>query len=202
MHPLFPKYIIFFVMAALVFVLGSNGLTHAQELPPAQDPYEVNSAGIPSTIVTACEADYETRKLECDYYEDSSVPDERLKDACRKAMIEQCYTIQTQAQEVIDRTAISQSRAQQSVQQKVAELNKTGLTSITKFFGRSIGVIMGVMGTVALVMFMYGGILWMTSAGNSEKAGQAIQILVWTSLGIVVILTSYTVVDFFFQSFS
>ncbi len=196
-----------YLFVSVLFFVGAicipNEFVFSQAVNPvtpyATQPDEANRSGVPQNIQDKCDKEINDRRSECDMTIVGAVTN---TSQCLKNLLEDCFRREIDAKAVFDRTAISQSRAQQSVQQKVAELNKTGLTSITKFFGRSIGVIMGVMGTVALVMFMYGGILWMTSAGNSEKAGQAIQILVWTSLGIVVILTSYTVVDFFFQSFS
>jgi len=84
----------------------------------------------------------------------------------------------------------------------IKELNQLGTTDANKMIGRIIKAIMGVMGTVALLMFVYGGILLMTAAGNSERAGEARKILIWTSMGLIVILGSYGLVDFIFQAFN
>jgi len=84
----------------------------------------------------------------------------------------------------------------------IKELNQLGTTDANKMIGRIIKAIMGIMGTVALLLFVYGGILWMTAAGNSERAGEARKILIWTSLGLIIILGSYGIVDFVFQAFN
>jgi hypothetical protein len=50
-------------------------------------------------------------------------------------------------------------------------------------------------------MFVYGGLMWMTAAGNSEKTGKALKIITWSSLGIVVIFSAYVLVQFVFSAF-
>ncbi|KKQ27547.1 MAG: hypothetical protein US42_C0008G0058 [Candidatus Magasanikbacteria bacterium GW2011_GWC2_37_14] len=84
---------------------------------------------------------------------------------------------------------------------KIKDLNQIGTTDANKMIGRIIKAIMGLMGTVSLILFVYGGVLWMTAAGNSERAGEARKILIWTSLGMMVILGSYGIVDFIFKAF-
>ncbi|OGH69715.1 MAG: hypothetical protein A3C90_04035 [Candidatus Magasanikbacteria bacterium RIFCSPHIGHO2_02_FULL_51_14] len=69
------------------------------------------------------------------------------------------------------------------------------------FIGRLIQFFTGIIGTVALGMFIWGGLLWMTSVGNAEKKKKAMLIMVWTSLGVVATLASYILVNFVFQAF-
>ncbi len=59
---------------------------------------------------------------------------------------------------------------------------------------------MGVMGTVALAMLVYAGFLFMTAAGNSDRERKALDIMLWSGLGIIVILSSYAVVQFIVQN--
>lgn len=74
-------------------------------------------------------------------------------------------------------------------------LNKLG-TNLPDLIGRVIKTIMGVVGTIALIIFIYAGILWMTAHGNSEREKKAMDTIVWASIGILVILSSYALVDF------
>ncbi|OGB81033.1 MAG: hypothetical protein A2535_09020 [Burkholderiales bacterium RIFOXYD2_FULL_59_8] len=60
---------------------------------------------------------------------------------------------------------------------------------------------MGVMGSIALAMFIYGGVLWMIAAGNAERSKKGMQIIVWSALGVMVILASYVIVSFVFEAF-
>lgn len=78
-------------------------------------------------------------------------------------------------------------------------LNPIGTTSVQDLLGRVIKMAMGIMGSIALAMFVIAGVLWMTSAGNSERADQGKKIVVWSSLGIIVILSSYALVKFLFE---
>lgn len=68
---------------------------------------------------------------------------------------------------------------------------------IPSILGRVIRVVLGIVGAIALVMFIYGGFLWMTGASRGEKKVQyAKEVLVWTSLGLIVIFGSYLLVNF------
>ncbi|MBP9695289.1 MAG: hypothetical protein KBD73_02710 [Candidatus Magasanikbacteria bacterium] len=77
-------------------------------------------------------------------------------------------------------------------------LNKLGLSSPSALIGRLIRVAVGIIGTIALVIFVYAGLVWMTSRGDSSKAESSRSMLLWASLGVVVILSSYAIVDFIF----
>ncbi|MFH1047919.1 MAG: pilin [Patescibacteria group bacterium] len=62
--------------------------------------------------------------------------------------------------------------------------------------GRIIRAVLGLTGVLALVMFIYSGVLWMTSQGNSTTIGKAKQTMIWSILGLVVIFSSYALVNF------
>lgn len=82
-------------------------------------------------------------------------------------------------------------------------LNPLGMsTSIETLIGKIIKSILGIVGTIAFAMFIYSGFLWMVSAGNSDNIQKAQHILVWSTLGIAVIFSSYAIVSFVFDAFS
>ncbi|MFH1523085.1 MAG: pilin [Patescibacteria group bacterium] len=66
--------------------------------------------------------------------------------------------------------------------------------------GKIINAILGIVGSLALVMFIYGGITWMTAAGNSENVTKGKNIIIWAAIGLVVIFTSYALVKFVFSA--
>jgi len=68
------------------------------------------------------------------------------------------------------------------------------------FIGKIIKAILGVVGSLALLMFIYGGFNWMTAAGSPEKVEKGKQILLWATIGLIVIFTSYALVKFVFTS--
>lgn len=81
-------------------------------------------------------------------------------------------------------------------------LNKLTLdNSIPKLLGRIISVAMGILGSIALAMVVYGGLLMMLSAGNAERSKKGTQILIWAGLGVIVIFASYALVDLVFEIF-
>jgi len=71
-----------------------------------------------------------------------------------------------------------------------------GKTNIPMLLGTIINSVLGIVGSLALVMFIYGGITWMLSAGNQEQVTKGKNILIWAAAGIVIIFISYALVKF------
>ncbi len=71
-----------------------------------------------------------------------------------------------------------------------------GVRSPQQLIGLIIKGALGIVGAVALLMFVYGGILWLTSAGNQEKAGEAKKTLTWATIGLIAIFGSYAIANF------
>ena len=68
------------------------------------------------------------------------------------------------------------------------------------FIGKIIKAILGVVGSLALLMFIYGGFNIMTAAGTAEKVEKGKNILIWATIGLIIIFTSYALVKFVFTS--
>lgn len=60
--------------------------------------------------------------------------------------------------------------------------------------GQIISVFLGLVGSVALAIFIWGGFLWMTSAGNAERVTKGRNAILWAALGLAVIFSSYIIV--------
>ncbi len=75
--------------------------------------------------------------------------------------------------------------------------NSVGIPTL---LGTVINVVLGVTGSLALVMFIFGGLTWMTSAGNSERVSKGKNILIWAAIGLVIIFSAYALVKFVFTS--
>jgi len=60
--------------------------------------------------------------------------------------------------------------------------------------GRIIDTVLGVVGSIALLMFVYGGIIWMTSSGSPEKVKSGRDTLVWSAIGLAIIFSAYGLV--------
>ncbi|HNU81331.1 MAG TPA: pilin [bacterium] len=74
-----------------------------------------------------------------------------------------------------------------------------GIDSFQTLIGRAINSILGVVGSLALVMFVYGGLLWMTSGGSNEQVKKGRDILIWATVGLVIIFSAYGLVRFVIQ---
>lgn len=85
--------------------------------------------------------------------------------------------------------------AQESSSTTVTLYNPLGEEDARVIVGRVIKGVLSVIGSLALLMFMYGGVLWLTSGGNPEMVKKGKEILIWTTLGIVVIFASYAIVN-------
>ena len=72
------------------------------------------------------------------------------------------------------------------VGQGVSLTNPLGTKSIPELIGRIINGVLGIVGSIALVMFIYGGFNWMTAAGNMEKVQKGKDILIWAAIGLVI----------------
>ena len=65
-----------------------------------------------------------------------------------------------------------------------------------QLIGKVISAVMALVGSLALLMFVYGGLLWMTSAGSADKVSKGKNILMWSAIGLIVIFSSYALVKF------
>jgi hypothetical protein len=74
-------------------------------------------------------------------------------------------------------------------------------TTVPAAIGSLVTAAVGVMGSIAFAFYVYAGLIWMTARGNSEKTEEAMKILVWTTLGICLVLGSYVLADFVIQGF-
>ena len=81
---------------------------------------------------------------------------------------------------------------------------KTTYTELTEgipvLLGKIINSVLGIVGSLALVMFIYGGITWMLSGGNQERVTKGKQILIWATIGIIIIFTAYALVKFVLEA--
>lgn len=66
---------------------------------------------------------------------------------------------------------------------------KANLT-VQQIIGSAIKVFLGIVGSVALVMFFYGGYLWLISGGSSDRIKKGKETLVWATIGLIVIFSS------------
>ncbi len=75
---------------------------------------------------------------------------------------------------------------------------QTGLTDRDPraIVGSIIKVVLGLLGAVAISIVLYGGFLYMTAGGDETKVGKAKKVLINATIGVVIILASYSIVSF------
>lgn len=78
----------------------------------------------------------------------------------------------------------------------------TEVNDVPTLIGKVISGVLSVVGSLALVMFIYGGFTWMLAAGNTEKVKKGRDILIWAALGLVIIFTSYAMVTYVITTIS
>lgn len=68
-----------------------------------------------------------------------------------------------------------------------------GVNSIAGLVGRLVKGILGIVGSVALLMFVYGGVRWILSAGDPKDVSASRNIIKNATIGMVLIFFSYTI---------
>ncbi len=68
-----------------------------------------------------------------------------------------------------------------------------GGANIPQIVARMVSYLLGFVGALFLLFFVYGGILWMT-AGSSERIKTAKKTLTYAVLGMIVVILSYTII--------
>lgn len=71
--------------------------------------------------------------------------------------------------------------------------------TVAQVLGDVVKGMLGIVGSIALVMFLYGGVLWMTAAGNDDQIKKGRATVVWAAIGLFVIFASYSIVQFIFK---
>lgn len=59
-----------------------------------------------------------------------------------------------------------------------------------------INVALTLLGTIMLLLVFYAGFLWMTAAGNDDQIGKAKSILSAAVIGLIIILSAYSITTF------
>lgn len=65
--------------------------------------------------------------------------------------------------------------------------------------GRVIEFVIGLAGTAALAMFIYGGVRWLTSGGREDFINKGREAMQWAAIGLIIVFSSYVLVKFVLQ---
>ena len=78
--------------------------------------------------------------------------------------------------------------------------NPLGETDVRILIARVIQGFLSISGSIALVMFIYGGILWMTAMGNDAMVKKGKDTILWAILGIIIIASAYVATNAVFNA--
>lgn len=81
-----------------------------------------------------------------------------------------------------------------------ADLNKAEFSTPVDLINRAVRMLTAFIGSISLVLYIWSGLLWMTARGEPQKIEQARKTMIWTTLGVVVMLASYMLVSLVFKS--
>ncbi|OGY90313.1 MAG: hypothetical protein A3B30_01995 [Candidatus Komeilibacteria bacterium RIFCSPLOWO2_01_FULL_52_15] len=87
-------------------------------------------------------------------------------------------------------------------QAAVSVVNPINADDLPSLVNSIVRAILGVVGAITLFMFVYGGTLWMTSAGNTNRIERGKDTLIWATIGLVIIFASYAILSFIFGALS
>jgi len=77
-----------------------------------------------------------------------------------------------------------------------AEYTGLGTKDVRATIAMIINVALGLLGIVAVVLIIYGGLVWMTAGGDDGKIKTARGIIVSGVIGLAIILTAYAIAAF------
>ena len=86
--------------------------------------------------------------------------------------------------------------AQQESLETTGEAAGLASQDIRLVIARIIRVVLSLVGIVFVSLVIYGGIIWMTSGGNSDQVSRAQKILVQAGIGLAIILLSWAITTF------
>lgn len=72
---------------------------------------------------------------------------------------------------------------------------------ISELLGRVANAFLGIAGSVALLMFVFGGLTWITSGGSPEKIQKGKTTMLWAIIGIAFIFSSYAILSYLLRVF-
>ncbi|HTK60002.1 MAG TPA: pilin [Candidatus Baltobacteraceae bacterium] len=74
--------------------------------------------------------------------------------------------------------------------------NPLGTANVPTLIGNILKAAIGIVGALALLIFVYGGFLWLTSAGEAGKVEKGKEAMKWAIVGLAVVFSSYALVSF------
>lgn len=80
--------------------------------------------------------------------------------------------------------------------------NPINVKTVPELVNNILKTVIGIVGALSLLIFIYGGLRWLTSAGEPAKIQAGKDAMKWAAIGLVVIFSSYALVSFVFKAFT
>lgn len=77
--------------------------------------------------------------------------------------------------------------------------NPLSTDTLPELIGQAIKTVLGVSGSLTLAVFIYGGFVWMTAAGNVERVQKGKNTIFWAAIGLAVIFSTYPLVRYILE---
>ncbi|MDD5291277.1 MAG: pilin [Patescibacteria group bacterium] len=87
---------------------------------------------------------------------------------------------------------------------KIEMCQKCGDCQLNDFIQLAVNAsqwILGIVGSLTLLMFIYGGLMFIISSGSSEKVTKAKEIIIGAVIGLAIVFTAYIIIGFVFSAF-
>ena len=84
---------------------------------------------------------------------------------------------------------------------KATPLSKFKDATLQTMTGNLLGAVLSLVGVAFFALMVFGGITWMSAAGNQEREKKAIGIIVSAGIGIILVLSAYILVNWVFGAF-
>ncbi len=82
----------------------------------------------------------------------------------------------------------------------VGLVNPLGTSDPREILGRIIQGILGLTGAIALIMFIFGGLMFLTAGGNDAQISKAKKVLIFAMLGIIIIAAAFVATNTLFTA--
>lgn len=77
-----------------------------------------------------------------------------------------------------------------------ADFGKGSDTTVSNFWGNIISTMLMVIGLLAVAVIIYGGLMYVTSAGKSDHIAKSKNIIIYAVVALVVAISAYAIVTF------
>lgn len=73
--------------------------------------------------------------------------------------------------------------------------NKQGTVNINIIIGNAIKVVLGIVGSISLLVFVFGGYQLLTSAGDDSKVRMGSNAMLYATIGLFIIFGAYAILN-------